>query len=396
MLTGKGGQMVDFINYLDALPRVTSYPNVNLLIRPRGFGQTLFASTAEQLLMREGLSLTAESLAEGLPRIPVIKINLTSERAASAAELNARLLAVVRHEQWEEHIERQYATEPTPKIALLNLIHDAAQKYGAEVVILIDGYDGPFTATAALGPKEQEEAATAYLDMLNAIVQCEGEVKWALLLGHTKFRLASETSDGIPLLNDVSYSRACATTFGLTVAELKRLFASEIRQFSPYQGLLQRELVEALRTCYGGFAFSDGAEEVLCPLSVYRALSSEGMLYPYASAGNFSFIQGALDAADPSLNWLYGKDGQDPLFLSYVSMHPEDKEIGSLLLQNGFASIDKVSADPGGLAWRYRFAMPNVEMRRIFRVLTRQSSPALLRAPINPRVPHAGERDFDL
>lgn len=98
----------------------------------------------------------------------------------------------------------------------------------------------------------------------------------------------------------------------------------------------------------------------------------------------------------PDLSWLIEKDGQDQLLLEEVSINPEGKEFGPLLVQQGIFSINKVTyADrEHSLSWRYRYGFANVEMRRIFQILTGISHPSLRDLPINTRVFDAGEEEY--
>ena len=45
---------------------------------------------------------------------------------------------------------------------------------------------------------------------------------------------------------------------------------------------------------------------------------------------------------------------------------------------------------------RYRYNCPNVEMRRILKILQGKASPQLADQRINPRVFEDGENDFDI
>ena len=85
-----------------------------------------------------------------------------------------------------------------------------------------------------------------------------------------------------------------------------------------------------------------------------------------------TFLKYALKHKNNDLSWLYGKDGQDPLFICSVDKSLEGKQLGSLLIQLGFATSSKVlvNNDEGYTTWRYRFDFPNLDMRKTFDIIT--------------------------
>ena len=106
-----------------------------------------------------------------------------------------------------------------------------------------------------------------------------------------------------------------------------------------------------------------------------------------------------LQDEEPDLAWLFDKGGQDPLHLESVNLlNPGRRDIGVLLVQLGFATINRITVNEGDdyINWRYRFSAPNEEMRRLLYVLEGKASVQLCHAPINPRVLDAGFHDFDV
>ena len=90
------------------------------------------------------------------------------------------------------------------------------------MAIIIDNYDKPLMVAAMMADKEKAtEANCTYLDMLNVIRHTDKAVRWCLLSGHTKFALASEYSEGLPLVEDLSSDPSFDSMFGFTKEEVR-------------------------------------------------------------------------------------------------------------------------------------------------------------------------------
>lgn len=396
----KIGYLFKFLDILDKAPRFTS-PNINMMIRPRGFGISLAMEAIEALLSRDELlegKLTTKVDDKDVPRAPVIRLSLNKIKAKNIEEFTNALIQMLQSQMWEHHLKHKLDYTQSPRSCFSLLIRDLATKYNDGVVVLIDNYDMPFYIAMDLKQEDRDNMIAMYLDMLNAIKQSGELVRWCLVSGHLKFNLSSKLSEGLPLIHDYSYSQYCDTLFGFTLNEIKETYKEELSRFAPRLGVTVSEYLQALDKIYGGFVFSDRKEKVLAPASINAALANEGCLYPYARRGDFSYLSYFLEKEKPDLSWLFDKDGQDAIFLEPIPLDPKDKNFGSMLLQLGFVQIDKVTYSEGinYVNYRYRFNIPNEEMRRVLRVLLKKADPKLLTTPFNPQVYEAGFNDFDI
>lgn len=395
----KGAQLISFIKYMYEQPRLSS-PNVYLIVRPRGFGLTIAVEAIEALLMHDELisgDLIDEDMRGTLPHLPVVHLSLRKMNISTVEQFQHSLIELMQMQLWEHHLNKTLSAEQNPKSAFAQLLSSIYQQTGQPVAVLIDNYDVPLLNTISLEPEIRKEAVAVYLDVLNAIKQARHKVALCLLTGHIKFDLSSMQAEGLPYVRDLSYSAVCDTLFGFTEDELRKAYSEEIKRYAPRQGVTAAEMLQALIACYGGFCFSDRMLPVLCPASVNAALENECTLLPYQADADYTFVKYAL-RHDPDLSWLFDKDGQDALFLDSVPLEPQGKDAGVLLLQLGFATINKVtrSEGPDYINWRYRFAAPNEEMRRLLRILRHEASEELARSPINPLVLADGAHDFDI
>lgn len=400
------GELLRYINGHPWLP----HENVFMLIRPHGFGLTMAMDALNSILMRDDLLINhltdleqfdfSKKELDLLPEYPVVYLSFLKMTAGSADELSQAILEQLQRQFWEHHVKNKINSSSYDlKRCLFQLISELYEHHKKPVVILIDGFDTPLINISQMDPEEQEEALSIYLDMLNIIRHIDNQVKFCLLSGHVKFALSSQLSNGLPHVVDLSYHPLVSTLFGFTIDEIKTCYAEELARIAPQRGVTVKEYLTALERSYGGYVFSDDLSlKVLNPSSVIKALNHDGEMYTFAADNDYSFLEQVLKDEDPDLEWLFNKDGQDALFLEDLTIHPKGKAIGTLLLQLGFVSINKVtpSEQAYSMNWQYRFDVPNVEMRRLLKILLGKAEPELKDLVINERVDDADEASYDI
>ena len=402
----KLAKLKDLINYLDKAPRL---PNQNffMLIRPRGFGLSLTNEAIESLLVRDEMLLdhlqnkldNSLDLSD-LGSYEVIHLSFSNPKANTLSSFMLILQETIQRQCWEHHVKNKGALALVSDLRqqMLFLIRSISDNSKKQVVVLVDNYDVPiYSVRNIANPEERQQALALYFDMLSAFRQAGDRVKFCLLAGHVKFALSNNMSEGLPHIVDLSFSNIAATVMGFTIEEIKQSYEKDLARIAPQLGVTTSEYLDALQHCYGGFIFSDAKQEVLCPYSISRVLDNEGELYAYACDNHYTFLRQSLDEEEPDLNWLLDKDGQDQLFLEEVDLFPKGKQFGSLLLQQGFVSVKKITypkADDHIMSWRYCYGLTNVEMQRAFKILMKQARPELRELAINPRIYHAGEEQY--
>lgn len=401
--------LAELLRYINQHPWLP-HENIFMLIRPRGFGLTMAMEALGSILMRDDLLIDhltdleqndfSQSELTTLPEYPVISLSFMKLIANDPDELSQALLDQIQKQFWEHHVKSKLNTSSYDlKRCLYQLILELYNRQHKPVVILIDGFDAPIISISRMDKQEQDEALSIYLDMLNAIRQTDSMVKFSLLSGHIKFALSSQYSNGLPHVVDLSYHPLVSTLFGFTLDEVKTCYADELSRIAPQRGVTVNEYLTALNNSYGGFVFSDDiTQTVLNPSSVIKALNHDGEMYTYAADSDFGFLEQALLDEDPDLDWLFNKAGQDALFLENVPLHPKGKDFGALLSQLGFVAINNinVSEHDFSMSWQYRFDVPNVEMRRLLKIVMGKASLELKDLIINERVSEANEDLYDL
>lgn len=361
-------------------------PGIFVINRPRGFGLSIVGHAIEKLVSRvvsdDSISNLDEiALLDGIPQRKTYNIDFKHFKAKNLNEFTHNLMEMLQDLFWKNHIESQFSQYETPKGYFTRLIKGLSKisreispdAESHEMCFIIDNYDIPLQVASFLSdPVQINEATSIYLDMLNALKYARESVKWVLMTGHIKFALATEFSEGLPLTYDLSSDPDLSTLFGFSKSEVGEIFKSEIEKFSENYGLTADEYLDLLEKCYGGFSFTDRLEQMICPASIYHVMSNNGLLYPYSASGKYTFLKRALDSNKESLDWLYNKDGQDPVFSSFIdSYEVKGKAIGTLLVQLGFATRKKVllNSTESYTTWRYRFNYPNLEMKKTLEVL---------------------------
>ena len=372
-------------NFFDLLSRMEGTatlksPNVFMMIRPRGFGLSLSSEALCSVLERtrefaEGTRYYSGGMKKTLSSLPhhhVISLDFKKTASRTPQEFSDHLLDMIQELFWEHHLQGQRTSFTTPKAYFSDLITQLSERHKDKIVVLIDNYDIPFILSSMMEPRFRQQAVSIYLEMLNVIKQQNTYVQWAMLSGHIKFSLASELSEGLPLVHDLSSAPEYDTLFGFTRDEVMGIFGEEIQNHCNTSGITTEAFLNILESCYGGFVFSDRMMKVLCPACINHVISNGFRLLPYSAGGDYAFLRQTLQECGSDLGWLYEKDGQDPLFGNSLPLRPSGKQLGSLLIQLGFATRDRVTEhDLGGFStWRYRFCCPNKDMEATLDYIT--------------------------
>ena len=371
----KALKLISLIIKLENTPSY-GFTNIFLINRPRGFGLSLFSQAIDKIMKKDHEVLSKiedEGILHELPQRHSLFIDFKQFRATTVKDFAQNLILILQEQFWLHHIESQTTPYLTPKVYFSSLVEALCRRHDEPIVIFIDNYDIPLMQ-ASIMKKENDriEATSLYLDMLNILTKCSNlQVKWCFLTGHTKFNLASEFSEGIPLIEDLSSNIDFENMFGFTRQEVKLIFKDKLEKYSKKLEMDSEEYLDKLELCYGGFSFSDNLVKVMCPACISHVMNNNGLLLPYSASGSYSFLRYALNKNQDKLEWLFNKDGQDPIYANSIDASLKGKQIGTLLVQLGFATRARVllNTNEGYTTWRYRFECPNLDMQKTFELL---------------------------
>ena len=236
------------------------------LSRPRRFGKSLLVSTLEAYFqgkkeLFEGLAM--EGLEKEWKRYPILHLDLNTEKYDTAEALDAKLELAL--SEWES----LYGSNPHEKSLATRFegtIKRAAAKAGERVVILIDEYDKPMLQ--AIGNQVRQDAYRSTLKAFyGALKSQDGNIKFALLTGVTKFGKVSVFSD-LNNLMDISMDERYFDICGITERELTENFSEDIRVLADNNGQTFEQAREQLKEYYDGYYFNQYSPGMYNPFSV--------------------------------------------------------------------------------------------------------------------------------
>jgi hypothetical protein len=196
------------------------------LSRPRRFGKSLFLDTLRELF--EG----NQPLFEGLyihdkwdwtRRFPVVRFNFGGGIITSRVELEAYIRETLADNQQRLGVKCTHQTISGQFSQLIELAHE---KFGEQVVVLIDEYDKPILDNIL-----DSETALATRDGLknlySAIKGADSHIRFVFLTGVSKFSKVNLFS-GINNLRDITMSEQFSAICGYTDTDVDTVFADQL------------------------------------------------------------------------------------------------------------------------------------------------------------------------
>jgi len=257
---------VDKTEYVYQLGRTKGY---YFLSRPRRFGKSLLISTLEAYFLGkkelfEGLKMA--ELEQKWESYPVFHIDLNSENYSNEDALQLVLENYLA--KWEE----EYGSRPSEKTVSLRfsgIIERAYEKTGKPVVVLIDEYDKPLTAT--IDNEELNENFREQLRAFYGVLKSQDRyIRFAMLTGVTKFSKVSVFSD-INQLQDISLAKQYQAICGITDEELDTYCHESIEELAKENNTDYADMREQLRKKYDGYHFYKNGIGIYNPFSLLMA-----------------------------------------------------------------------------------------------------------------------------
>ncbi|PUU86523.1 MAG: ATPase AAA, partial [Halanaerobium sp.] len=234
------------------------------LSRPRRFGKSLFLDTLKEIFQGN------KELFKGLyiydkydfDRHPVIRISFNDGGFKSKKDFNQYLYQVLDKNQRDLGVE--CPKDFTMSGCFKRLIEEACNKYGKQVVILIDEYDKPILDNiedTEIARQMREELKNFY----SVIKGADEYLRFAFLTGVSKFSKVSLFS-GLNNLNDITVDRNYATICGYTQADIETSFDEH----------LQGQDFSKIREWYNGYSWL--GESVYNPFDILLFIQ-KGFVY---------------------------------------------------------------------------------------------------------------------
>lgn len=243
------------------------------LNRPRRFGKSLLISTLEAYFQgkRELFQgLVMEELEKEWLQHPILHLDLNIEKYDSIESLGNILNNALT--RWE----KIYGDEPSEasfSLRFAGIIRRAHELTGQRVVILVDEYDKPMLQ--AINNEElQREFRNTLKPFYGALKTMDGDIKFALLTGVTKFGKVSVFSD-LNNLNDISMDKQYVSLCGITEEEIHRYFEDDLRRLATAQDMTYEETCTRLKEAYDGYHFRQNSEGIYNPFSVLNTFAKQ-------------------------------------------------------------------------------------------------------------------------
>jgi len=342
--------------------------SVYFLSRPRRFGKSLTISTLDALFSGKKelfKGLYAEEFLnrpEFKPK-PVIRLdmsNLTTYAGLDIFEQSMQLNTL--------HAAKRINVEISENIAagdmFVQLIVNAATKYGSKAVVLIDEYDKPFTDFIDK-PEMIEKVRNILRGYYSRIKANEEYIDFIFITGIAKFTKLGVFST-LNNLEDISPLEKYGEICGLTEAEIVTCFPEYIEEAALKYQISTEELIERMRNYYDGFCFDiSGKRRLYNPFSTLLFLKNHIF-------SNFWF-----ESATPTLLAKYLKTRNltveqfrnFPISRDFISNSVEIEKAApeSYLFQTGYLSLRAGSLEEFALDY------PNTEVLNAMSALLAQN-----------------------
>jgi hypothetical protein len=326
------------------------------LSRPRRFGKSLLLSTLEAYFkgkkeLFKGLAI--EQLEQDWFEYPVLHLDLNAEKYDSRERLEKML--ELQLESWEEMYGVDKGTM-TYSGRFSTIIRRACEQTGRRVVVLVDEYDKPMLQTFD-NPDMQEDFRKTLTAFYTVLKSADPYLQFVFITGVTKFAQMGIFST-LNQLNDISLDLEYNTLCGMTCAEIKATFASELQALAAQAGITYEQAVEQLTRRYDGYRFTPEKEftPMYNPFSVLNALAKSRFDDYWFASGTPTFLVEMLKRTDFDLRQL------DGIEVSSASLTDDRANLANpvpMIYQSGYLTIKSYDNE----FREYTLSFPNEEVK---------------------------------
>lgn len=323
--------------YVDKTRFIEKLVNGNryyFLGRPRRFGKSLFLSTMKCFFQgkRELFKgLYADSMDWEWVRYPVLYLDVNIEKYKTPDSLEDVLDNQLR--LWEE----EYGVEAVSgnlSVRFSNVIRNAYEKTGRQVVILVDEYDKPLVNNL-----QDNETSEKFRDILSAFYSNfksgADYLRLVMLTGVSRFARLSVFS-GLNNINDISFDDAYSDICGISEDELHQNFREGIKVLSESTSRTEYETCTELKRRYDGYRFALNGKEMYNPYSLLSVMDKGQYGNYWIESGQPTLLMEQLKRFNVDLSELFHAECtiDDLKGLDLNSPNPE-----ALLYQTGYLTI---------------------------------------------------------
>ena len=262
-----------YVDKTEEIYNLISSGKVYFLSRPRRFGKSLLISTLHAFFSGKKelfKGLKVEKLEKEWKKYPVFHFDLGGKEYRTRTDLENKLINIL------DNIKEEYeltSSQTSPELIFSDLLKSASEKYGNNVVVLVDEYDKPLLESLD-NKTVTEEYRSLIGGFFGVLKSCDNYLKFVFITGVTKFSKVSIFSD-LNQLNDISLSASAETICGITQKELESNFKSQISELAKESSISDKECLLQLKAKYDGYHFSNNLVDIYNPYSILKTFSDK-------------------------------------------------------------------------------------------------------------------------
>lgn len=258
------------------------------LSRPRRFGKSLLISTLQAYFegrreLFEGLAI--EKLEKDWESYPVIRLDMSLAKHEEPEVLAEYLTYIITQNEKRLGVE---SIEGSPNIKLSNLIQTAYEKFGKQVVVLIDEYDSPLLDVmheAENLPKLRKAMRNFY----SPLKGCAPYLRYVFLTGITKFSQLSIFSE-LNNIENISMDEKYAAICGITKEEMLTRMSLDIDLLAKNLKKSREATIAQLIESYDGYHFTWPSPDIFNPFSLLMAMNKRDVQSYWFGSGTPTFL----------------------------------------------------------------------------------------------------------
>ncbi|TAK36705.1 MAG: hypothetical protein EPO28_13135 [Saprospiraceae bacterium] len=335
-----------YVDKTEIAHRLITSGKYYFLSRPRRFGKSLFLDTLKEIF--EGnkalfKGLYVEDQWDFEDKYPVLRISFGAGVNKNTEELDRSLRWLLKGA--EEYQDIQCTSGSNPKECFQEIIKKTSEKYGKNVVILIDEYDKPI-----LDNITDKDTARAIRDVMkdfySVIKDNDQYVEFVFITGVSKFSKLNLFS-GLNNLNDITLDGKYGNICGYTHQDLTRVFG----------GMLDGVDMDKVKEWYNGYNYF--GEKVYNPFDILLFIDKGFEFRNYWwGTGNPSFLIDLIRSKNYSIPDVENYEATDAILDSF---DVDSIELEPLLWQTGYLTIKEKYTHANRI--RYRLEIPNLEIQ---------------------------------
>ena len=347
-----------YIDKTEQIYNLIESGKVYFLSRPRRFGKSLLVSTMDAFFSgkKELFSgLKIEKLEKEWKSYPVFYFDFGGKEYKTRKDLEEKLYNIL------DNIKSKYelsTSQTVPELIFSELIKSASEKYGKNVVVLVDEYDKALLETVE-NKTENEDCRSLLRGFFGVLKPCDAYLKFVFITGVTKFSKVSIFSD-LNQLNDISLSTSAQDICGITQTELENYFSDEIKALACENAIKEEECLKDLKDKYDGYHFSKELVDVYNPYSILKTFSDRFFGTYWFETGTPTFLVKQLEHNNYDLYNF--SDGVEYSIPTLMNKSDADFDIVQLLYQTGYITIKEWNKELNTFILKY----PNHEVEYSF------------------------------